>query len=46
MAQSAVLLQNPAGQTVFLIQCVDEAESINIPKILIGVDVPFHDNKV
>jgi hypothetical protein len=24
----------------------DEAEPINIPKILISVDRPFHDNKV
>jgi hypothetical protein len=31
---------------VFLIQCVDEVEPINIPKMLISVDGPFHDNKI
>jgi hypothetical protein len=40
MAWSAILLENPAEGTVFLIQRVDETEPINIPKIWIGVDGP------
>jgi hypothetical protein len=46
MAQSAILLENPAEWSVFLIQRVDEAKLINIPKILIRADGLFHDNEV
>jgi hypothetical protein len=46
MPQSAILLENLSKGTVFLIQRANEAEPINIPKILISVDGPFSDNKV
>jgi hypothetical protein len=46
MPESAILLENPAEGTVFLIQRVNEAGPINIPKTLIGVDFAFHDNKI
>jgi hypothetical protein len=46
LARGTILLKNPAEGTVCLIQRVDKPEPIDSPKILIGVDGPFHDNKI